>query len=78
MSVHKKFQPNRSSCLAGYRQHIYNVGILYKLYINCLCFEYYNPIVQVVGVLRSYPAQESDNSYSDYDLKVKNKQISLN
>ena len=23
MSVHKKFQPNRSSCLAGYRQHIY-------------------------------------------------------
>ena len=31
-----------------------------------------------MGVLRSYPAQESDNSYSDYDLKVKNKQISLN
>ena len=23
MSVHKKFQPNRSSRLAGYREHIY-------------------------------------------------------
>ena len=32
MSVHKKFQPNRSSRLAGYRQHIYTNVLLY--YIN--------------------------------------------
>jgi len=31
LSVHKKIQPNRSSRLAGYRQHIYmNVLFLYR------------------------------------------------
>ena len=28
MSVHKKFQPNRSSRLAGYREHIYDCLVL--------------------------------------------------
>ena len=32
MSVHKKFQPNRSSRLAGYSQHIYTNVLLY--YVN--------------------------------------------
>jgi len=29
MSVHKKIQPNRSSHLAGYRQHIYIYDVLF-------------------------------------------------
>ena len=28
LSVHKKFQPNRSSRLAGYREHIYECLVL--------------------------------------------------
>ena len=28
MSVHKKFQPNRSSRLAGYREHLYECLVL--------------------------------------------------
>ena len=32
MSVHKKFQPNQSSRLAGYRQHIYTNICLVLLY----------------------------------------------
>ena len=32
MSVHKKIQPNRSSRLAGYREHIYEcLVLLYRL-----------------------------------------------
>jgi len=31
MSVHKKFQPNRSSRLAGYTQHIYMNVLLYYI-----------------------------------------------
>ena len=30
-SVHKKFQPNRSSRLAGYRQHIYTNVLFYYI-----------------------------------------------
>ena len=33
MSVHKKIQPNRSSRLAGYREHIYECLVLYFLFI---------------------------------------------
>ena len=29
LSVHKKFQPNRSSRLAGYREHIYTNVLFY-------------------------------------------------
>ena len=32
MSVHKKFQPNRSSRLAGYTQHIYECLVLLYRY----------------------------------------------
>ena len=32
MSVHKKIQPNRSSCLAGYREHVYIYECLVLLY----------------------------------------------
>ena len=32
MSVHKKFQPNRSSRLAGYREHIYECLVLLYRY----------------------------------------------
>ena len=32
MSVHKKIQPNRSYCLAGYRHHIYIYECLVLLY----------------------------------------------
>ena len=31
LSVHNKFQPNRSSRLAGYREHIYECLVLYRL-----------------------------------------------
>ena len=31
LSVHKKFQPNRSSRLAGYRQHIYSNVLFYYI-----------------------------------------------
>ena len=31
LSVQKKFQPNRSSRLAGYREHIYECLVLYRL-----------------------------------------------
>ena len=39
LSVHKKFQPNRSSRLAGYREHIYECLVLiyrlgYKSYLK--------------------------------------------
>ena len=35
MSVHKKFQPYRSSCLAGYREHIYEcLVLLYRYYLT--------------------------------------------
>ena len=34
MSVHTKIQPNRSSCLAGYAQHIYDMNVVfYYIYI---------------------------------------------
>ena len=37
MSVHKKNQPNRSSRLAGYREHIYECLVLwYKLLVGIL------------------------------------------
>ena len=37
MSVHKKIQPNRSSRLAGYTQHIYTNVLFYYIvcYISC-------------------------------------------
>ena len=38
MSVHKKFQPNRSSRLAGYTQHIF------KCFIIVLLLEIFLPV----------------------------------
>ena len=38
MSVHKKFVPNRSSSLAGYRQHIYIRMSCFIIYITILIF----------------------------------------
>ena len=40
MSVHKKFQPNRSSRLAGYTQHIYIYECLVLLYRFKMLTEY--------------------------------------
>ena len=37
MSVHKKFQPNWSSRLAGYTQHIYIYTIVLFYYIDYIC-----------------------------------------
>ena len=38
LSVHKKIQPNRSSRLAGYREHIYECLVLFYRYI-CVIVE---------------------------------------
>ena len=34
LSVHKKFQPNRSSRLAGYREHIYECLVLLYRFVR--------------------------------------------
>ena len=39
MNVQKKFQPNWSSRLAGYREHIYECLVLLYRY-EALCFEH--------------------------------------
>ena len=38
MSVHKKFQPNQSSRLAGYTQHIYTNVVFYYIDRFMLCY----------------------------------------
>ena len=46
LSVHKKFQPNRSSRLAGYREHIYDcLVILYRYFVQFFLLEAQNIMI---------------------------------